>query len=78
MVKQPVHSKSRQPLLSPINIPYLVFNPLEIIYSNHPEGSQDRTLFISGLADKEIEDMINGRLSGLYSEVKDRDFPHFL
>ena len=75
--KQPIQSVNREAILSPIEIPYLVANPLEIIYNDQSEGSRDRTLFISGLEDRQVEDKINERLKTLYIEMKARDLPPY-
>ncbi|MDP3486922.1 MAG: hypothetical protein Q8S19_03180, partial [Bacillota bacterium] len=57
-------------------IPYLVANPLEIVYIDQP-NSQDRILFINGLADKQVEDKINERLKSLYIDIKQRELPSY-
>jgi len=76
--KQPIQSDNREPLLSPIEIPYLVANPLEIIYAqDQVKNSHSSTLLINGLTNREIEDKINARLVRLYMEIKTRDLPPY-
>ena len=76
-VEQPSQSDNREAILSPIEIPYLVANPIEIIYNDQSEGSRDRTLLISGLENRQIDDKINERLKTLYIEMKARDLPPY-
>lgn len=58
----------------PITIPYLIANPLKVV--NSQDSAQlDSVCYISGLADKAIEDSINARLKDLYQELKERELP---
>lgn len=65
-------------ILAPVKISYLVENQLDIIQSeDQNENYHESLVFISGLADKNVEDKINRRLRDLYTDVKTRELPPY-
>jgi len=56
---------------SPVEIPYVIENPIEIIGIDATENDKhQRNYFkISGLVDKNIEDKINASIKGLYEKM---------
>lgn len=79
-VNAPPQEKESKPIVykSPIQIPYLVVNPLEIIETHVEEtANHETTILISGLKDKTVETKINDRLRKLYHEIKTRDLPPY-
>lgn len=56
---------------APVSIPYVVENPLEIIYIEEPMNmDHHRTYFqIKGLANQSVEDKINEQIKALYDDM---------
>ena len=75
---EPDHSDDydRVAVHSPVSIPWLMVNPLEITEEIRTQGRyQDRLVFIKGLRDNDVQATINDNLSALYAHLKERDLP---
>lgn len=66
---------------SPTTFYYTTKNPLEIIETTQDEDSEHRfsytSLEISGLKNKEVEGIINEKLTAAYAEIEKRDLPPY-
>lgn len=70
---------TRSGLNSPIEINYLVQNPIEIVELVE-EKAQDysyRSFTFTGLADQEIQNKINDRITSAYNEMREKGIPPY-
>lgn len=72
-------SSSRKVINSPVVIPYLVKNPIEIVTAEKTDVPEfyTRTITINGLNDKEIQKTINEELTSIYANVIEAALPPY-
>jgi hypothetical protein len=72
-------SSSGKVINSPVVIPYLVKNPIEIVTAEKTDVPEfyNRTITINGLKDKEIQKTINDELTSIYANVIEAELPPY-
>lgn len=72
-------SSSGKLINSPVVIPYLVKNPIEIVTTEKTDVPEfyKRTITISGLSDKKVEQSINEKLGIIYKQTLEGDIPPY-
>jgi hypothetical protein len=74
----PIVDTGRVKVLSPVHVSHFVVNPLKFVETREDDGrSYDMKVFISGLRDEEVQEIINEDLRLLYQDMKERELPAY-